>query len=338
MSRADHAREVRYALTDPRDLCNKLRLTEGSKKQARGLLIRCCAHGEKNPSCSVTTAPDGTIRVKCFGCDFAGDALTLIAHVHGLSLRTEFREVLATGAELAGHRAMADEIRDGAERPERRRVESPEPQPEPEYPPETEVRALWDASVPVDRDALAVRLLMGRSINFELVATLGLARSLAGLTGLPSWAAYGGRPWSRTGHALLVPAWDPQGALRSVRAWRVTDGDSPKRLPPRGHKAAELVQANLLGVRMLRRQACPLRLWIVEGEPDYLTAATTFGTGEAVIGIGSGSWTGLFAERVPKGTTVYVATHPDEAGDRYAEHVIETLGDRCPTYRWRAAA
>lgn len=338
MSRSDHAREVRNALTDPAALCAKLGLLDGHKRQARGLLIRCFVHGERNPSCSVTTGTDGTIRVRCFGCDFSGDALTLIATRYSLSLSTDFREVLATGAELAGHRMLADEIRDGAARPERAPIRAPEPQPEPEYPNLDEVRSLWAASTPANTDADASGLLVNRRIDPDAVTALDLARVLPRGTILPRWATYGGRNWAQTGHALIVRAWDASGAFRSVRAWRVRDGSTPKRLPPFGHRAAELVQANRMAWQMLSGSICPVRLYIVEGEPDWAVASTTFGRNDAVVGIGSGSWTADFARRVPSGTEVYVSTHADEAGDRYAAHVIETLGDRCPTWRWRMVA
>ena len=97
--KTDHAVEVRRGLTNPRGLCERLGLLKGAKAQAGGLSVRCPVHKEHNPSCSVTNGPDGTVRVRCFGCDFSGDGLTLIAQVYGLSLRSDFREVLALGAE-----------------------------------------------------------------------------------------------------------------------------------------------------------------------------------------------------------------------------------------------
>lgn len=351
MSR-DYAREVRYALTDPKRLCDKLGLSKGSQRQARGRLVCCPAHGERRPSCSITTGPDGTIRVRCFSCGWTGDALTLIAQRYGLSLRSadEFREVLATGAELAGHLALADEIRlDGEDsdearerakeaRSRRQRLAAPVSQPEPEYPPLDEIRALWADCGPANDDPEICAMLVRRRIDPDVVTELDLGRALPAQGILPRWAAYGGRSWRETGHRLILRAWDDRGALRSVRGWRVTDGDSPKRLPPAGHKAAELVQVNRGAWLMLAGRYCPLRLYVVEGEPDMVVAATTFARHDSVIGIGSGSWTEAFARRVPRGTEVIVATHADDAGDRYAAHVLDTLGDRCPTYRWRMAA
>jgi hypothetical protein len=339
MNRRDYAREVRNALSDVRRLCDKLGLTEGAKRQTRGLLVRCPVHGEREPSCSITTGPDGTVRVRCFACDFSGDALTLVAHQFGLSLNDDFLEVLATAAEIGNHHVLAAEIRDGRPAPNRKPVPAPEPQPEPEYPPTDEVAELWAACAPANDDPEASALLVSRRIDPDVVTELDLARVIRREPHpLPRWAAYGGRSWVSSGHRLVVRAWSASGALTSVRAWRVTDGDTPKRLPPAGHKAAELVQANREAWLMLTRRACPLRLYVVEGEPDWVCAATTFGRGDAVIGIGSGSWTPTFASRVPFGTRVIVATHADEAGDRYAARVLETLDERHLTYRWRMVA
>src|SRR5690606_2268434 len=109
-------------------------------------------------------------------------------------------------------------------------------------------------------------------LDFEKIGKTGLARVIPSTAkSLPDWARYRGRTWTETGHRLIVRAWDHDGRLRSVRAWRVTDGDSPKRLPPAGKRAAGLVLANRTAVLMLRRLACPLTLVIVEGEPDWIS-------------------------------------------------------------------
>ena len=55
--------DVKRTLADPRKLCEALGLVEGSTRQAKGLSIRCPAHAERNPSCSVTAGDDGTVRV-----------------------------------------------------------------------------------------------------------------------------------------------------------------------------------------------------------------------------------------------------------------------------------
>lgn len=100
--------QIKRALSDPRRLAEFLGLTEGMKPQARGVSVRCPLHAENNPSCSITAGEDGGVRVRCFaGCDFGGpngggDELNLVAAVNGLSIKTDFPEVLRRAALLAG--------------------------------------------------------------------------------------------------------------------------------------------------------------------------------------------------------------------------------------------
>jgi hypothetical protein len=288
----DHVREVRSALTNPRALCEKLGLLKGAKPQAGdGVSICCPVHGERDPSCSVSRGPDGTIRVKCFACDFATDALGLIANVEGLSLRGEFRE----------------------------RVAAPEPAPLPEFPPQSEVEALWGAGIPTSADPDVWEYLRSRGFAPERLDESKLAVALPPKTKTPPWASYARQSWVETGHRILVPMWDKVGSLVTVRAWRVTDGDTPKRLPPKGHRATGCVMANPLALGMLRGQVSPVCL----------------AYDRAVIGINSGSWCDEIARRVPNGTKVIINTHHDEAGERYADQVVATLGNRVAW--WRSA-
>jgi hypothetical protein len=325
MTRPDYARELRYLLVDPVKLCRTLGLADGAQPQASGLLIRCPAHGDRKPSCSVTLGPDGSVRVKCFACDFATDALGLIAQVRGLSLRSQFPEVLAEAAHVAGRFDLEAEIRDGKPAPDRAPPpEAPPPAPPRLYPPSDEVHAIWDTATPVADDRDAARYLVFRKIDPELIAMRQLARVIA--PPVPPWATYGKVTWVETGHRMISRMFDAHGELRSVRAIRIADGKSPKRLPPKGYKAAELVLANESAWRMLRGRIEPSRVVVTEGEPDFCTwgALTT----EPVIGVISGSWTDAFAERVPRGCRVVVRTHEDDAGERYAAMLIASLKKR----------
>jgi hypothetical protein len=120
--------------------------------------------------------------------------------------------------------------------------------------------------------------------------------------------------------------------MRSVRAWQVHKVEGPKRLPPAGFKAAGLVLANPPALRWLLEPGPPIALVITEGEPDHL-AAVQATPSEPVIGIGSGSWTQAFADRVPIGSTVAIQTHHDPAGDRYAAEITKTLAKRARVKR-----
>lgn len=109
----DYVLDVRRLLTDVRDLCGKLDLLTGSKPAGRGLLVRCFQpdHQERNASCSVQQGQDGTIFYKCqTACGASGDALSMIATIYDLDLRSDFREILAIGAELGGDLVTAEAI------------------------------------------------------------------------------------------------------------------------------------------------------------------------------------------------------------------------------------
>ncbi len=110
---------------------------------------------------------------------------------------------------------------------------------------------------------------------------------------------------------------DAEGQLRSVRAMRVTDGDTPKRLPPAGHKAAGLLMLNADAWKIVARGAAPDSVFIVEGVPDmlYIAAALPRVVEAPIIGLVSGGWSDEWAAKMPMGATVYIWTHDDEAGE-----------------------
>lgn len=343
----DHAGQVRQALTDPQHLCNELGLLQGYRpvRQAGGLLIRCPAHGDRTPSCSVTLGPDRTIRIRCFSCDLAGDALHLIAIAAGLNPHQNFRRILDLGAQIGGIH-----LQDLSERPLTRSVEPPRPPDPPAerlYPPNEEVLELWRRCLPVDQAPDIATGLAGRGLDASLVARFDLGRALPPEGNLPRWARYQGRTWAQTGHRLLLPAYSDRGGLCSVRAWGFQEG-SPKRLPPAGYRAGGLILANQLGQYLLRTaappsswpQEVPLRVVITEGEPDYLTWATRFPdsdpTAPAVLGVVAGSWTDSMASRIPDRTRVIIRTDQDRAGEQYSEAIYRTLTGRCTVLRPRA--
>ncbi len=330
--RPDHAEELRRYLTDPVRLCRALGLTQKARTTADGIEVCCPSHKDSNPSCSVTCGPDGTIRVKCFACEFAGDGFHLVAAARGLDTHTEFPEVLAQTADALGLRDIADEIRNGREPAEHRSPPpAPEASPEKVYPPEIEVLVLWRDAGFVREDREASACLVERLIDPDTVTLRDLARVIREDQLLPRWARYRGdgepRTWLETGHRLLCPTYDASGELRSVKAWRIRSGETPKRLPPAGHRGTGLVLANPAAVRMLKGEKSPIQLVISEGESDYLTWCTRIV--EPVLGVFSGSWSTEFAARVPLGSEVIVRTDMDQAGEKYAQGIIASLKGRC---------
>ena len=326
------AAAVRAALTDPHQLCAALGLLEGYRPawQAGGLLIRCPAHGDRTPSCSVRRAADGTIAVSCFGCGWTGDALTLIAAAHGLDLRSDFATVLAHGVALAG--GSVPEGMAG-------RVWAP-PAP-PSYPPADELIALWEAAVSVEEDEKARAYLADeRRIDPGGVALYDLARALPEGALCPSWARVRGRPWSESGHRLLLPVVDHTGEVRSLRAWRIEgDDEGPKRVAPAGHSVVGLVLAcptarQILptGARPAYFDGAPLEVVITEGEPDFLTHAADVSDATnaplVVLGVFASAWSQALADRVPDGSQVFIRTHLDPSGDRYAAAILASFAGR----------
>lgn len=332
-ARVDRVPEIRRSLTDVHGLCSALGLMKGAKRQGgKGLSVCCPSHGEKVASCSVTLGPDGTIRVRCFSCDFAGDVFHLIAAVRGLDLKRDFPEILREAAALAG---IHDFDAGGSAAWTPPAQTAPPPRDDRSYPLQSEVGSVWAKSIPVTAHDAVAAWLTSRGLDPEVLARTDAARALPLGANLPRWASFKGdadepRSWAETGHALIFPVYDPKGQRVSVRAGRIIDGkDAPKRLPPAGHLSAGLVLANKAALAVLGHGA-RYDVLIVEGEPDFLTWAAE---PVAVFSVGSGWWTKAHANRIPGGTKVVIRTHQDAAGDKYAEEIARTLARRCPTFR-----
>lgn len=335
----DFPARIRESLDDAAALCDALGLTQSPfLRQPRGLIVCCPWHEDRNPSCSVRREKDGTIAAVCFSCNGRGDALSLIGAVHGLSLKTSFKDVLRAGAEIAGLHDIIDALsaNPSGTRPKVAylppRPKLP-PEPERDFPPQNELGAVWTHSTVTAESAIVEKWLSGRGLDADEVDSFGLMRVLTdeAIRRCPTLArgmAYKGLSWFTTGHVALVPMYDVYGRFRSVRGCRVIDGDSPKRLPPGGFKGSGLVMADGRGVSMLRGELKPARVVIVEGEPDFLTWATRDVSDTATLGIVSGSWSPEMASRIPIGTSVVIRTDHDRAGNAYAADIARTLRGR----------
>jgi len=156
---------------------------------------------------------------------------------------------------------------------------------------------------------------------------------------MPKWARYQGLTWADTGHRLLFPVSDAEGEVRSIRALRIIDGDTPKRLTPVGASVKGLVLACSQAISMLEtgNDGNSHQIIIAEGEPDFLTWATRFSDADenppSVIGVVSGSWSSKLAASIPSDSKVIIRTHNDPSGDKYAQEINETLWRNCTIYR-----
>lgn len=331
------AAELRQVLVDASEVCRQLGLAEGARAQPRGLLIRCPWHEDRHPSCSVRIADDGTLGVHCFACDAGGDVFALVAAAHGIDVRKDFPLVLARAAEMAGLGT--------SHHPTPPRRASKRRAPVASFPPVDEVGRLWDACLRVGDDAEVTAWLLSRALDPETVEGLDLARALPVGYPLPPWACFRGESWTEAGFRCLLPMFDAEGNLRSLRARRVAGVEPPKSVAPASHILSGLVMADGLGRTILSRgrrpdlwpENTPLRIIIVEGEPDHLTWATRFAetdaTAPAGIGIVAGCWTDGLAARMPNGSRVIIRTDHDEVGERYAREICNSLMSRCTVLR-----
>lgn len=329
---------IRQQLTDARALCSTLGLLDGIRKPAKagrgGWLVRCPAClDDAPPPCSVSPGKDGTLRCKCFSCDWTGDVLSLIAITRGLDVRADFRAVLGEAARLAGLDLV--NLSEQRHRPEA-------PYQPLTYPNAFEVERLWQSAGAVSEDDAARSYLEGRAIDPGRVDLYDLARVLPAGAWAPSWAWCRGRSWSRS-HRLILPVVDSLGQVRSLRAWHLPGDEkseeAPKRTAPAGKATGGLVLACPTGRRMLELGRAPLyfgddpiTVVISEGEPDWLTWASRVSDANddppALLGVVSGSWSEVFAHRIPDGARVVIRTDDDATGDRYAADIKATLERR----------
>jgi hypothetical protein len=290
----------------------------------RGRRITC-------PGCSTSDACKVLgERWRCFRCGVHGDAIDLVAHaVSGQALQAGcVAEVRAWYASRGWCRS--DE---GAEPVVRRAVpvRPVEPVVELGYPPVHELEQLEELVEPFELCTVATAWVARR---FGAASVPALGRSgvfhVLGLGALPAWAAVGKRSWLDAGYRGLLWAYDASGCRRSCRVRALADlpwEGAPKALPPRGYSVRGLVLASKRGRRMLAGLDAPELVVVAEGEPQFMAAVIAWPKA-AVLGIVSGSWTPEIAARVPFGARVLVVADHDEAGDRYAEQVEQTLTGR----------
>lgn len=309
-----------------------------AKADGRGALCCCLWHADSSPSCRVTIGQTGTLRAHCFACSESWDIFAIIAQVHRLDEKKDFREVMRIAAELVGLWDIVDSLEGRIERRERTAPALPpqvQPQ-EPTYPPRDEVLDLIAACGLCDNDGAVSGWLGGRKLDAHQVDVRALAYALPLDAGrIPQWSQW----WTRTGHRLIVPLFDAAGEIRSVRAGTTLPkeqlGDMPKRLAPKGFTSKGLVMADELGREILRGGTWPewhrgkMQVVISEGEPDWMAWATKYPLGAplpwACFGVYSGGWTQEHGARIPAGAVVSVRTDLDDAGRRFAEQIKQTL-------------
>lgn len=299
------ATEVREAADrlSPAALVELCGLPMPRRTSPRNVRVPCPIHGGDGPHLSVFVGTGGGVRWTCLsgGCEAGAgaDAIGLWLATQGYSTDGEgFVEGVRRLADRLGLHVVEQERRRSPQRSRRGRRHRPTPpaparQPERCYPPADEVRALWDLAGPVADDAEAERYLAARG----LLAAAHLVRVLPHGVPCPPWAVCG-RPWSSSGHRIVVPWRDHHGEIRALRAWLVE---------PRDH--------------------------VVQPQPSARARRRW-----ATLGVEAGSWGDDLARRIPSGSRVIVRTDHDMAGERYAEAITASLAHRCDVRRARPEA
>lgn len=228
---SDGAARLRDALRDPLAVCEALGLTgegRGSRWFIDGpnrLRVRCPWHEEKTGSCSVTQGPDGTIRVRCFGCGTTGDVLSLVAVVNGLDVRRDFVRVLDVAAQIAG---VAVPVATSST-PSPRRA----PAPRVEHVDDVDdgvvdlVAAVLRERAPVAKSASAMEYLRARRIaHGAALGWFALPDEPHALDGLRRAIveAVGHDAWMRCGLAWPSGDFDPRWRGRLVVPWDAPNG------------------------------------------------------------------------------------------------------------------
>ena len=235
------------------------------------------------------------------------------------------------------------------------------------------VEALWNATVPavLDNDAyhwLMLRGISPKEVEFQRLARFLGPKSLNRLEPEQIEAVKETLPRTklgddvgfapRLGFRLVVPMYDHEGVMRSLRLRRTPLGkdvrgnaklkkESKSILKELGLKgrAKGLVLANGPGLHLLRQRGQRDEAWrdrelavvIAEGVPDFLVASCEPDEAvRAVFGIcGPSCWSLELAARVPFDVRVEVAADSDPAGIKYAKEVIASLPGRRKVSRWR---
>jgi len=303
--------------------------------------------GSEDKRAAAVLTSDG-LGFACYRCQAKGDAVTLASlRITGARLERGDPRIKAVieGCIAAGLCASNDGSKTTLSA---RPLPAPLPLPIVEPPARNEVLDAWNACRPVDEDAEACAWLKSRALPADDVGLYDLARALPVDATLPAWAAFRGTPWNTAPQAfrLLVPLFDSTGNLASLhaRAFKPQDANGrDKAASPAGHRLRGLVMANPLAQLLLSskplgngQSAAELvqrvGLVVAEGVPDFLSWATNYSDADAdapaVIGAIAGSWPADMADladKVPDGCTVTLATHADEAGDRYAVAITQSL-------------
>lgn len=350
----EDARRIREALRDPLKLCDDLGMIPAAGRGRvwfvdgiNRVRVLCPWHVEKTGSCSVSLGADGTIRVRCFGCQATGDALSLVAVAHGLDVQRDFARVLDAAADVAGVERPAR----GASGAPRAAAPSSPARPRAEVLVDdgtmTAVAEVLAELAPVDRAPGALAYLRERCIArgvclgwYAMPATGAgldaLRDAIVAKIGAERWALSGlantlpgphrGRFASKWRGRLVIPWHGPNGAVETLQGRLLEagrEGEGKYNLPagreprwPWG--VAELVE----------RGDGDTRVAFVEGAVDAVSfnaLCESIGHNCIAVGLpGASAWRDEWAE-LARGRVAVVALDGDAGGARAAPRIKSAL-------------
>jgi len=300
------------------------------KRRGHDWRTPCPLHGGRDPNMSVNPR---SLRWYCFSsCQRGGDPIDFVMAADGIAWKDAVSE-LARDAGLCLDLTLGPPRRSSPARKLRGAIT---PATSGKRPSVGLLRSLVAHSRPAHEDPAGAGWLRSR-LGSDLASRQGLVRILRTDMVWPPECTFRGRAWGALGIRLIVDLYDERGIRRSLRGRNVDPACNPEEkaaaLACGPGSSAGLVMANGPGREMLVHGGQGERILVCEGEPDFLQQGARLSS--PVLGIISGSWTQAFGDRISDGTQVYVATHHDEAGQKYFKKIVDTLAGRCQVFRAR---
>jgi len=204
------------------------------------------------------------------------------------------------------------------------------------YPPEAEVRAFCEAATGITKNKRVYDYLKSRGIDpakvparvsdptFDLQTLTKVQAKYKGeITDRPWWM----EKWLKS-HPLIVPLFNPQGKLVSfVGRTAYKNYKYIKTMVPTGFQTHNLYHISPKAMEWLKGKNIPEKIWVCEGEIDYLTVAQF---GAPTIGVRNGQMDSLQLLPWKAFQNVIIATHNDEAGNRYAQKIASFVQPAMP--------
>lgn len=223
------------------------------------------------------------------------------------------------------------------------------------YPPQAEVKMVWDEAHPVTTNPLVAKWLREeRGLDPSLVNRLDLARALQPDQALPAWAGFAAsehqaaRSWIESGHLMIVPLIDSRGVIRSLVA-RHTKKIKAKSVGALGFGRKGLLFGGAFESMLAAQLSATAKpsesvaRWIfLEGEMNWMTWMLRLSQGasltemSAVLGMFGGGFDAAWGQLVTRSRApVYLRHDPDGGGDKIANAVGSILWRQGHKNLWR---